>query len=120
MLKDPQEARRIKREVAKYVLITSQLYKQGFSFPLLRCLGEAEAERAIGEVHEGACGSCIGGRALASKTAQAGFYWQTLKRDSLPFVKKCDKCQRYVITTTTKCFITMLTDIKRHLNNSIR
>ncbi|RDX95641.1 hypothetical protein CR513_21809, partial [Mucuna pruriens] len=35
------------------------------------------------------------GRALDSKIARAGFYWPTLKRDSLVFVKKYDKCQRY-------------------------
>ncbi|RDY10104.1 Pro-Pol polyprotein, partial [Mucuna pruriens] len=85
-LNDPQEARRIKREAAKYVLITSQLYKQG----------EAKAERAIKEVHEGACRSHIGGRALASKIPCVRFYWSTLKRDNLEFIKKCDKCQRYV------------------------
>ncbi|RDX58311.1 Retrovirus-related Pol polyprotein from transposon opus, partial [Mucuna pruriens] len=59
--KDSQEARRIKRKVR-------------VSFPLLRCLGEAEVERTIKEVHEGACRSHIGGRALASKIACMGFY----------------------------------------------
>ncbi|RDX96015.1 hypothetical protein CR513_21394, partial [Mucuna pruriens] len=74
---DPQEAKRIKREAAKYVLVADQLYKKGFSFPW--CLGEV-------------CGSHIEGRALASKITRVRFYWLTLKRDSLAFVKKCDKC----------------------------
>ncbi|RDX65626.1 hypothetical protein CR513_55706, partial [Mucuna pruriens] len=73
---------------AKYVLILGQLYKQGFSFPLLRCLGEVVAKQAIKEIHEGACESHISGRALANKIACAGFYWSILKRDSLAFVKK--------------------------------
>ncbi|RDX95388.1 hypothetical protein CR513_22088, partial [Mucuna pruriens] len=51
---------------------------------------------AIKEVHEGACGSYIGGRALASKIAQAGFYWPTIKRDSLAFVKKCDYFTKWI------------------------
>ncbi|RDX87983.1 hypothetical protein CR513_30483, partial [Mucuna pruriens] len=55
-----------------------------------------DGERAIKEVHEGACGSHIGGRALASKLARVGFYWPTIKKDSLAFVKKCDKCQHNV------------------------
>ncbi|RDX85076.1 hypothetical protein CR513_33781, partial [Mucuna pruriens] len=72
----PSGVRRIKREATKYVLIVGQLYRQ---------------ERVIKEVDEGACGSHIGGRALASKIARAGFYWSTIKRDSLVFVIKCDK-----------------------------
>ncbi|RDX81321.1 rnhA, partial [Mucuna pruriens] len=51
-----------------------QLYRRGFSYPLLQCLEETKAEHAIKEVHEGACESHIGGRALASKIAHAGFY----------------------------------------------
>ncbi|RDX83290.1 hypothetical protein CR513_35802, partial [Mucuna pruriens] len=67
--------------------VLGQLYGYGFSFPMLRCLGETKAERAIKEVHEGACGSHIDGRALASKIVRARFYWPTIKKDSLTFVK---------------------------------
>ncbi|RDY03003.1 hypothetical protein CR513_13465, partial [Mucuna pruriens] len=93
--KDHQEAKKLKREALKYVLITKQLYRQGFSYPLLKCLGEKEAQHAIKEIHEGVCGTHIGGRALTSKITRAGYYWSTLKRDCLVFVKKCNKCQRY-------------------------
>ncbi|RDX67528.1 Gypsy retrotransposon integrase-like protein 1, partial [Mucuna pruriens] len=68
MPKDPIEARRIKREATKYVLIVGHLYK-----------------RAIKGVHKGASRNQIGGRVLARKIACAGFYWPTLKRDSLAF-----------------------------------
>ncbi|RDX82403.1 hypothetical protein CR513_36805, partial [Mucuna pruriens] len=47
---------------------------QARDLQLIQYLGELEAERAIKEVHEGACGSHIGGRALASKIARTGFY----------------------------------------------
>ncbi|RDX67376.1 hypothetical protein CR513_53749, partial [Mucuna pruriens] len=95
VLDDLQKARRIKREAAKYILVASQLYKRGFSFPLLWCLGELKTKRAIKEIHEGVHGSHIGGRALDSKIVLTQFYWPTLKKDSLAFIKKCDKCQRY-------------------------
>ncbi|RDX86158.1 hypothetical protein CR513_32544, partial [Mucuna pruriens] len=77
-LEDPREAQKMKREALKY------------------CLGEDKVEQANKEVHEGACESHIGGRALASKIARAGFYWPTIKRDNITFVKKCDKCHRHV------------------------
>ncbi|RDX74303.1 hypothetical protein CR513_45968, partial [Mucuna pruriens] len=41
-------------------------------------------------------GTHIGGRALASKIARVGYYWPTLKTDCMNYVKKCDKCQRFV------------------------
>ncbi|XP_025702637.1 uncharacterized protein [Arachis hypogaea] len=33
------------------------------------------------EVHEGVCGTHIGGRSLASKILRAGYYWPTLQQD---------------------------------------
>ncbi|RDY10129.1 hypothetical protein CR513_05404, partial [Mucuna pruriens] len=68
------------------------LARRGFSFPLLKSLGEDEVEKAIKEAHEGAYESHIGGRALVSKNAWAGFYWPTIKRHIIAFIKKCDKC----------------------------
>ncbi|RDX87968.1 Gypsy retrotransposon integrase-like protein 1, partial [Mucuna pruriens] len=94
-IEEIKEAQRINREVTKYILIAGQLYIRGFSLTLLQCLGEIEVERAIKEVHKGACGSHIGGKALASNITRARFYWLVIKKDSLVFVKKCDKCQRY-------------------------
>ncbi|RDX79822.1 hypothetical protein CR513_39709, partial [Mucuna pruriens] len=67
------------------MLVNGQLYRQGISYPLLKCLGEEEIEHAIKEVHEGACGTHTEGRALADKIAQASFYWLTLKKDCLAF-----------------------------------
>ncbi|RDX85693.1 hypothetical protein CR513_33078, partial [Mucuna pruriens] len=47
ILEDPQEARRIEREVTKYVLIAGQFYRQGFSFPLLRCWGKLKRSELL-------------------------------------------------------------------------
>ncbi|RDX96117.1 hypothetical protein CR513_21263, partial [Mucuna pruriens] len=67
-----EEAKRLSKEVAKYTLVGQRLYRRGFAFPLLKCLDPDEAEYAIREIHEGVCGTHIGGRALASKIARAG------------------------------------------------
>ncbi|RDY02645.1 hypothetical protein CR513_13867, partial [Mucuna pruriens] len=91
-----REALKIIKEAAKYTLLGQHLYRRGFSFPLLRCLEDEESAYVIKEVHEGVCGTHIGGRALASKIARASYYWPTLRRDCLEYVKKCDKCQKFV------------------------
>ncbi|RDX69754.1 hypothetical protein CR513_51085, partial [Mucuna pruriens] len=79
-----------------YTLLGQHLYKRGFFFPLLTCLEDEELAYVIKEVHEGVYGNHIGGRALASKIARDGYYWPTLKRDCLEYVKKCDKCHKFV------------------------
>ncbi|RDX62562.1 Pro-Pol polyprotein, partial [Mucuna pruriens] len=57
-----------------------------------------EAEYVIKEVHEGVCGTHVGGRALAGKIARAGYYWPSLKADCMDYVKRCDTCQRFAST----------------------
>ncbi|RDX77342.1 Tf2-6, partial [Mucuna pruriens] len=92
---DPEGMPKIAKEAAKYTILGQQLYRRGFSFPLLRCLDEVDSTYVLKEVHEGICGTHIGGRALASKIARAGYYWPTLKRDCMDYVKKYDKCQKF-------------------------
>ncbi|RDX82530.1 hypothetical protein CR513_36660, partial [Mucuna pruriens] len=88
-------AKKLSKEAAKYTLVGQRLYRRGYAFPLLKCLDSEEAEYTMREIHEGVCGTHIGGRALASKIARAGYYWPTLKNDCMSFVRKCDKCQRF-------------------------
>ncbi|RDY02396.1 putative protein K02A2.6, partial [Mucuna pruriens] len=89
------EAKRFWREASRYVLIAKQLYRRGFSYPLLKCLDDEEEKYAIKEVHEGSCGMHIEGWALTSKITRVDYYSPTLKNDYMAFVRKCDKCQRY-------------------------
>ena len=63
--------------------------------PLLRCLRPSEADYALWEVHEGACGNHLGARSLSHKLLRQGYYWPTMHHDSIEYVKKCDRCQRY-------------------------
>ncbi|RDX62079.1 hypothetical protein CR513_59626, partial [Mucuna pruriens] len=77
--KDTEAAKRLKWEASKYILIGEYLYRRGFDFPQLKCLDTEEAECVMQEVHEGVCGSHIGGCALASKIARVGYYCPTLK-----------------------------------------
>ncbi|RDY11236.1 putative protein K02A2.6, partial [Mucuna pruriens] len=92
---DPAEAGKIRKEAPKYALVEGRLYRRGFSSPLLKCVGPEEAEYIIKEVHEGICGTHIGGRALAGKIARTGYYWPSLKADCMNYVKRCDTCQRF-------------------------
>jgi len=50
----------------------------------------------MSELHEGICGSHVGGRALSLRVLRAGYYWSTLKRDCQEQVRKCSQCQLHV------------------------
>ncbi|XP_057746490.1 uncharacterized protein LOC130965746 [Arachis stenosperma] len=92
---DPKEERRIKREAANYTIIAGQLYKRGFSQPLLKCIEPGDTEYILREIHEGCCSHHIGGKTLAQKIIRAGYFWPTIIRDSIQLTKSCDKCQRH-------------------------
>ncbi|GLU23410.1 hypothetical protein SLE2022_394160 [Rubroshorea leprosula] len=90
---DQSAAKLIKRRAAHFTLLDNQLYKRAASMPLLRCLTPYEAEYAVREVHEGVCGTHIGGKTLARKLLKHGYYWPTMVEDAQNYVKKCPTCQ---------------------------
>ncbi|RDX88403.1 hypothetical protein CR513_30002, partial [Mucuna pruriens] len=92
---EPNQAKKLVKDVARYIVIGGELYRRGFSFPLLRCIDGEETRYVIKKVHEGLCDSHIGGRALARKIARTGYYWPTLKGNYMDYVKRCNKCQRF-------------------------
>uniref|UniRef100_A0A2N9H452 Uncharacterized protein n=1 Tax=Fagus sylvatica TaxID=28930 RepID=A0A2N9H452_FAGSY len=92
---DPVEARKLKVRCTRFVLIQGILYKRGFSLPYLRCLDKAEADYVMREVHEGICGNHSGARSLVHKLIRAGYYWPTMQKDVVSYVRACDKCQRF-------------------------
>ncbi|XP_020201881.1 uncharacterized protein LOC109787736 [Cajanus cajan] len=83
------EAKRLRTQASKYVVIAGQLYKRGFSTPLLKCLNSAEADYVTREVHEGICGLHSGARTTVSKLLRVGYYWPTMNTDCAAFVKRC-------------------------------
>ncbi|XP_016192864.1 uncharacterized protein LOC107633779 [Arachis ipaensis] len=84
------EPRSFKRKAHNFTLIGDNLYRRGFSRPLLRCLEENDAKAAIAEIHEGICGHHVGGRSLAIKILRAGYYWPTIRSNCATKVQQCD------------------------------
>ena len=95
LLDGREAARKLKVQVARFVLIRDVLYKRGFSHPYLRCLGTEEADYVMREIHEGICGNHSGSMSLVHKLVRAGYYWPTTQKDTEAYVKTCHKCQRF-------------------------
>jgi len=93
--KDSNESQKIKKNSSRYTLIDGHLFRYGYSRPLLICVGRKEADRLMAELHEGICGSHVGGRALMLRITRGGFFWPTMKGDCIEYVRKCESCQKH-------------------------
>ena len=60
----------------------------GFSTPILKYVGNEDANNVLREVHEGICGNHIRARSLVAKTLRQGYYWHTMLKDATELVKK--------------------------------
>ncbi|XP_048604735.1 uncharacterized protein LOC111205622 [Brassica napus] len=92
------DARRLKRHSAHYVVMDGELHRWIATKVLLKCIFGEETRLVMAETHEGAAGNHSGGRALALKVKNLGFYWPTMNADCERYVRKCDKCQRHAST----------------------
>ncbi|GAU32151.1 hypothetical protein TSUD_68220 [Trifolium subterraneum] len=57
---EKEEKVKIKKMAAHYTMVGGELYKRGFSSPMLLCVGETESRRILNEIHNGSCGSHMG------------------------------------------------------------
>ena len=92
---EPEEGKKIKRNAARYTLVDGILFRHGFTHPILMCVSGDECTRIMAELHEGICGSHVGGRSLASKVIRAGFFWPTVREDCVRYAQHCKQCQRH-------------------------
>ena len=92
---DVNEARKIKKNSSRYTLIDGHLFRYGFFRPLMICVERRETSRLMAELHEGICGSHVGGRALMLRIVRGGFFWPTMKNDCMEYVRKCESCQKH-------------------------
>jgi len=88
---DPAEAKKIKWRSCKHTIIEGHLFKRGIYTPLLKSIDIDEVGYALEEVYEGIASQHLRGIALARKLLRAGYYWPTMKNDSMEYVKRCDK-----------------------------
>jgi len=64
---EPGEAKIIKKNAGRYTLIDEKLFKHDYTHLILTCMSGEQCTHIMEELHEGICGSHIGGRALSLK-----------------------------------------------------
>ncbi|XP_030923325.1 uncharacterized protein LOC115950232 [Quercus lobata] len=94
---DEKEANKIRRVAAQYWLSKDRkLYCRSFRGPYLLCLHPEKVGQLLAELHEGVCGSHVGGRSLAHRAMTQGFWWPQMQKDIAEYVRKCDQCQKHI------------------------
>ncbi|KAL2245842.1 UNVERIFIED_CONTAM: Transposon Tf2-11 polyprotein [Sesamum indicum] len=91
-----KEAKVLRGKASRFVMVDGELYKRGFSLPLLKCLTSEEENYVLREIHEGICGNHLGGKALAGKAHKQGFFWPTMLSDAHRLVRRCRACQEHL------------------------
>nr|KYP44258.1 Retrovirus-related Pol polyprotein from transposon 17.6 [Cajanus cajan] len=92
---DNVEASKVKAKSCHFTLEAGELFKRGFSVPLLNCLNSDQAEYVMDEIHRGICGMHSGARSMAARVVRAGYYWPTMRSDCKAYVQKCQACQKF-------------------------
>ena len=91
-----KEAETIRRKAVRFWLSKdSKLYRRSFSGPYLLCIHPEITKDLLYEIHEGIYGSHTGGRSLAHQALTQGYWWPYMQKNSVTYVKKYDKCQRF-------------------------
>jgi hypothetical protein len=76
-------------------LVNDELYHHTTKNLLLKCLDLDQAKIAMGEVHEGICGTHQSEPKMKWLLSRARFYWPTMIVDCFRYYKGCKKCQKF-------------------------
>ena len=88
---EKSEAEKVQRKTPRFWLSEDKkLYKCSFSSPYLLCVHPKASESLLEELHEGVCGSHIGGRFLSHRAITQGYWWSGMQKEAQEYVKKCD------------------------------
>jgi len=83
------------KKASQFMLIGEELYRRGFSNPLLKYVTNCQAQYIMMELHTGICGLHSGSRTMAARVLRTGYYWSTVKEVCEKYVRKCAQCQQH-------------------------
>ena len=89
-----QQKKKLNHDAKFYIWDEPFLFKKGVDWVVRRCILESEVHKVLESCHASPYGGHHGGERTAHKVLQSGFFWPSLFKDSIAFVKGCDKCQR--------------------------
>lgn len=95
--KDKKEVHKIRLKSGEFYLSAEgHLYKRSFTGPLLQCVYPSQVEDFLYEIHDGIYRSHVRGKSLAHRAISQGCWWPYMEKDVEAYVRKCEKCKRFV------------------------
>nr|AAS01936.1 retrotransposon protein, putative, unclassified [Oryza sativa Japonica Group]ABF96961.1 retrotransposon protein, putative, unclassified [Oryza sativa Japonica Group] len=96
-LSNPSQSasRKLRYKALKYTLLDDELYYRTIDGVLLKCLSADQAKVAIGEVHEGICGTHQSVHKMKWLLQRAGYFWPTMLEDCFRYYKGCQDCLKF-------------------------
>nr|KYP62971.1 Uncharacterized protein Mb2253c family [Cajanus cajan] len=89
------EASKVKAKSCHFTIEAGELFKRGFSVPLLKCLDIDQAQYVLKEIHRGICGMHSRARSMATRIVCVGYYWPAMRADYKLYVQKCRAYQEF-------------------------
>jgi ribonuclease HI len=87
--------RKVQRQALKYVMLDNTLYRRTIDELLLKSLGSDQSKIAMGEIHEGICGTHQSTHKIKWLFHRARFYWSTMINDCFSYYKGYELCQKF-------------------------
>ena len=79
LLEEKSETEKVRRKALRFWLsVYRKLYKRSFFGPYLFCVHPEASGSLLEELHEGVCGSHIGGRSLSHQAITQGYWWPSM------------------------------------------
>src|SRR3989440_3101005 len=91
----PVDRMTVRKMAKNYVLIGDVLYRRSWDGLLLRCVSTKEGNDLMEKIYAGVCGTHLSGKSLARKILRQGYFWISMERDCIVFVRKCLECQMH-------------------------
>ena len=80
---DEKKASKVCKVAAQHWLSRDRkLYRRSFEGLYLLCLHPEKVGQLLAELHEGVCGSHVGGLLLAHRAMTQGFWWPWMQKDA--------------------------------------
>jgi hypothetical protein len=87
--------RKLHTHALKYTLVGDELYRWMVDGLLLKCLDKEQAKVAMGEVHEGLCGTHQSAPKMKWMLRRAVRYCAMMMDDCVRYKKGCEACQKF-------------------------
>jgi hypothetical protein len=96
-LQNPSQSasQKLRYKALKYTLLDDELYYWTIDEVLLKCLSADQAKVAIGEVHEGICGTHQSAHRMKWLLQRERYFWPTMLKDCFKYYKGCQYCQKF-------------------------